>query len=77
MLEYKEILENVIKESDIKSELEELLSDEKNIKKLVRKNKLEALDLVYTKYEKELDRIIKKYKIDWDELAAIVLQVLK
>jgi len=63
-MNFKEYL-NEEKENAV-SELRALVKDDKEAEKL-KKNKTKYMDYVYTKYEKEVEAIRKKYNYGFDQ----------
>ncbi len=42
-----------------------------------KKGSIKFLDAVYSKYSKDIDKILKKDKMDFDEFATILLKIKK
>jgi hypothetical protein len=55
-------------------ELKVIVSKDKELMKL-KKDKVDFLDALYNKYEKEVDAISKKYKLGMDELGDVLLSL--
>lgn len=66
---------------DIKKEIKDLLKGDKtasNLKRLAIKNKENVpdyLDHIYNSYEKQIEKMSKKYKIDYDKIAKAFIEV--
>lgn len=74
----KKQFKRILIESDAAfKELSNLIADDKDSKKYIKKGNLEFLDYVYTKYEKYIESIIKRYKLDYDDIADLILKIVK
>lgn len=88
---FAESLEEVIKvkydfeifeaSDDLKKEIKSLIKGDKkaaDMKKLAVKNKdnvPDYLDYLYVVYEKDIEKLSKQYKIDYDKIARVFLEV--
>ncbi len=57
--------------------LEKQIQDDKAMHKAWKKGSIKFLDAVYSKYSKDIDKILKKDKMDFDEFATILLKIKK
>ena len=76
MKSYKQIYtESIILEnSKAFKELKTLIKNDKDVKKN-SKNKVDFLDYIYQKYEKQITKIEKKYSLGMDELGQLLLKL--
>ena len=52
-----------------------LIKNDKEADKIYKNNELvDYLDFIYNRYDKDLEKIMKKYKLDYDELAKMLLK---
>ena len=56
-------------------EITALLKGDKEAEKIFKKGEVvDYLDYIYLKYEKPIEKIMKKYKLDYDTLAELLLK---
>lgn len=75
MKNFKQILESssLTENSKAMKELKALVKGEKQAKK--QKDKGDYVDFIYTKYEKEITKIEKKYNLGLDELGQMLMKL--
>jgi hypothetical protein len=58
------------------SDLKDLIKGDKEAEKIKKsKEKVDYMDYVYMTYEKEITKIEKKYNLDMDELATLLMKL--
>ena len=75
-MDYQKKLNMVLFEADTaaKEVLKLIKGDKEATKKRKNDDVVEYLDYVYLKYEKELESIMKKYKLDYDDIAGLLVK---
>lgn len=66
----------LIESSKAFQDLQDLLAGDKEAVKFKKsKDPVEYLDYVYLKYESDIEAIMKKYKLDYDELGSMLMKL--
>ncbi len=76
-MDHTKMLNLILIESDqaLKDVLNLIKKDKKAIK--LKDQNLEFYDYIYSTYEKKLEKILTKYKLDYDDLAEILMNIIE